>query len=85
MAAVTALFSQVPLIGESPFVAGGGCSGPAVSGLRHPLGWATRLAAAGVADRRREQGNLGLSSLWLKELGFTSRQHGAGWVVVEEC
>lgn len=85
MAAATALFTQVPLIGESPFVAGGGCSGPAVSGLQHPLGWATRLATAGEADRRREQRNPGLSSFWLKQLGFTSRQRGAGWVVVEEC
>lgn len=43
--------------------------------------------AGGSRGGRQEAGAAqpGAEQLWLKELGFASRQRGAGWVVVEEC
>lgn len=80
---MTALFSQAPLICESAFVLVGDAQALLFLGSSIPLAGQAGCSRggrqkAGVAEPRAEQ-----PVAWGSP-DFTSRQHGADWVVVEE-
>lgn len=74
---------SAPLICESPFVACGGCTVPAVSGLQCPLGWAGPTVCSRVANSRgaEHQGPRGLSRPWFGRLRRPFQAVCTDWVV----